>query len=106
MDVPLAVCDVARFGRAGEQLLQASALERERGCDAGEVVEGRGEVERGNRLGDDASGGDTRPAGNERDAQQVLVRNRVLQVQPVVAEELAVVSGKDDERVPLETEIG
>src|SRR5262249_41630472 len=90
MYVPLAIRDVAPFRLAGEEFPEAPALERLRRGDAREVVERRRKIERGNRLTHDLRGRDAGAARDERNAQQVLVGNRMLEIQAVVAEQLPV----------------
>src|SRR5688572_25048701 len=105
MYVPLHVSGVARLLLTRKERHETAALHVFPGGDAGEIAEGRVQVERRDGLRDDAPRGDSRSARDHGDAQQVFVRRRAFQIQAVIAEELAVVGRVDDERVLREAEI-
>ena len=97
--MPLAVRDRPFLGLAAHQRQQAAALRALGQPGTARLAEGGCEVDRGYRLVDHLAGLDARPARDHADAQQVFVRDRMLQVEAMVAEHVAVVGAVDHERV-------
>jgi hypothetical protein len=99
MDVPLAVGHVSRLFLAGQEGAQTAALHSVRLWGIHIVIKRCCQVERRHRILHDLASIHARPLYDQTHAQQILVRDGMFQVEPVIAQEFAVVGGIDHQRV-------
>src|SRR5688500_18451247 len=103
--MPFAVCAFACPALASRQPEQALSLQWQPPLDAGELEEAGRQIERRYRFVDRAACLYTGTAQDHPHSQQILVRNRMLEIQTVIAEQLAVVGGEYDQRLALQAEV-